>query len=62
MLSMSTIRKDFVASHLRAQLFRLRNVLNNVEGEEEIDCGYAYENLKQIEESLRQIRKLCMSN
>jgi len=62
MQAMSSIRRDFVASHLRSQLSRLRNVLENIEEEEHIDSGYADESLKQIEVTLRNIRKLCLEN
>ena len=57
--SMTSIRRDFVASNLRLQLNRLRGILDNIEEEEAVDCGYANESLKQIETNLRQIRKLC---
>jgi len=62
MQAMSSIRRDFVASHLRSQLNRLRSVLENIEEEEHIDSGYADESLKQIEMTLRSIRKLCLEN
>jgi len=61
MSAMSSIRKDFVAGHLRSQLNRLRSVLDTIE-EESVDCGYAHESLKAIELDLRQIRKLCSNN
>jgi len=57
---MSAIRKDFIASSLRSQLNRLNRILSTVE-EEQIDCDYAYESLREIESHLRQIRKLCVS-
>jgi hypothetical protein len=59
MWTMSTIRRDFVASHLRSQINRLRGILNNIENEDGIDCDYATESLKSIEEKLRQIRRIC---
>ena len=62
MQAMSTIRRDFVASHLRSQLSRLRNVLESIEEEGHIDPGYADETLKQIEMTLRNIRKSCLDN
>jgi hypothetical protein len=61
MQNMSTIKRDFVASHLRSQLKRLYSILGNIE-EEKVDCGYRFESLREIENNLRQIRKLCVSN
>ena len=62
MQAMSTIRRDFVASNLRSQLSRLRNVLESIEEEEHMDYGYADESLKQIEMTLRDIRKSCLTD
>ncbi len=59
--TMSSIRRDFVASHLRSQISRLRNILSTIE-EEDADNMYASESLKEIEVNLRQIRKLCVEN
>ncbi len=61
MNTMSSIRRDFVASHLRNQINRLRSILDNIE-EERADCDYADQSLKEIEGGLRQIRKLCVDN
>ena len=60
MNSMTSIRRDFVASNLRSQLNRLRHILDNIEEETAVDCEYANESLKEIETNLRQIRKLCV--
>jgi hypothetical protein len=62
MNSMSTIRRDFIASHLRSQLNMLNRILSNIEEEDKVACDYAHESLKEIEANLRQIRKLCMNN
>lgn len=59
---MSTIRKDFVVTHLRSQLNRLSKILNKIEDVEKADSELAYESLKEIEENLRNIRKLCLDN
>ena len=59
MQAMSAIRKDFVASHLRSQVNSLKNILDNIEEENKVDCDYACESLREIETKLRQIRKLC---
>lgn len=58
--AMSNIRRDFLASHLRSQISRLRSILNNIEDEHSVDSDYAYESLREIEGSIRQIRKLCV--
>lgn len=60
--AMSSIRRDFVASHLRSQISRLRTILNNIEDEDSVDGDYAYESLREIEGTIRQIRKLCVEN
>lgn len=62
MESMSTMRRDFVASNLRSQLNRLQNILNDIEVGGNVDCQNADISLKEIEIGLRQVRKLCLSN
>jgi hypothetical protein len=57
---MSSIRRDFVASHLRSQLIRLRNILDNIEKEKQIDCGYTGDSIKEVEAGLRLIRRLSV--
>jgi len=59
---MSMVRKDFVASHLRSQLNRLQNVLDNIEEENKVECDFAAQSLKEVETSLRKIRKICVNN
>ncbi|MFA5114752.1 MAG: hypothetical protein WC469_01640 [Candidatus Omnitrophota bacterium] len=59
---MSSMRKEFITSHLRLQLNRLRGVLSNMEEERACNCNYAHESLKEIENSLRKIRKLYANN
>jgi hypothetical protein len=59
---MSSIRREFVASHLRSQLDRLHHVLGNIEEANKVDCDYTHSTLKEIENNLRQIRKLCVNN
>ena len=56
---MPAIRKDFVASHLRSQVNNLKNILDNIEEENKVDCDYTSESLREIETKLRQLRKLC---
>jgi exonuclease VII large subunit len=62
MYTMSNIHKDFLASNIRSQINRLRDVLINLETENSLDRGYANGALKDIEVNLRQIRKLCQEN
>lgn len=62
MQSMSMMRKDFVASYLRSQLNRLQDVLDNIEEESKVECGFAADSLREVETSLRKIRKMCVNN
>ena len=59
---MSSIRKEFVASHLRSQVNQLCKLLDNIEEGDSIDCEFANDSLKEIETGLRQIRKVCSDN
>ena len=59
---MSMVRKYFVASHLRSQLNRLQNVLDNIKEENKVECDLAAQSLKEVETSLRKIRKICVNN
>ncbi len=60
MNTISSIRKDFLASHLRSQLGRLSSILNNIEEDRIVDGECASNSLKEVELNLRQIRKLCV--
>lgn len=62
MQSMSMMRKDFVASYLRSQLNRLQDVLDNIEEESKVECDFATDSLREVETSLRKIRKMCVNN
>jgi len=62
MQTMSSIRKDFVATHIRVQLERLRNILESVEECDAVDSTYAEESLRRIESDIRSIRKICLNN
>jgi hypothetical protein len=59
---MSWDARIFVASHLRSQLTRLQNVLDNIEEANKVECDFAAENLKEVETNLRKIRKIYMNN
>ena len=58
MPTMVDLRKDFIGGHLRSQIETLKGVLTTMETENSMDDGYIDENLRRIEKSLRQIRKL----
>ena len=60
--TMSSMRRDFIASHLRSQMERLSGLLRNIENEDRFDLNYGDESLRRIEINLRQIRKSCLSN
>lgn len=59
MWAMSSIRRDFLASHLRTQVDRLRIILNIIENEDGVDCEYTTQSLREIEHNIRQLRKVC---
>ncbi|MFA5362841.1 MAG: hypothetical protein WC335_06325 [Candidatus Omnitrophota bacterium] len=61
MQAMSIIRRDFAANNLRRQLDYLHNIVDNL-GKEKVDGDRAGESLREIENNLRQIRKLCINN
>jgi len=56
-----TPRKDMLASQLRSQAERLKEVLGSVE-EENSDIDYIKTCLKEIEINLRRIRKTCVDS
>ena len=60
--TMSNMRRDFIAGNLRSQINRLSNILISLEEDRRVDCEYTNESLKEIENRLRQIRKLCANN
>jgi hypothetical protein len=62
METMSNMRREFIAGNLRSQINRLSNILINLEEDRKVDCEYTNESLKEIENRLRQIRKLCANN
>jgi hypothetical protein len=55
---MSRLHEDFVASHIRSQIVKLRNLVNNLEHESGFENGYLSKNLRDVELSLRQLRKI----
>jgi hypothetical protein len=62
MQTMSTIRREFVATHIRSQINQLRRILTNIEEENTVDGAFTQDVLREIEAHLRQIRKLCIDN
>ena len=59
MQTMSNIRRDFVATHLRSQINSLGKILEHIEKEKDFEFDYADESLKGVENNLRQLRKIC---
>jgi hypothetical protein len=59
---MTSVRKDFIASHIRSQIATLQDALGCIEsaGLFEEDC--ASELLKKVEMNLRQLRKFGERN
>jgi hypothetical protein len=58
---MLDMRQDFIVAHLRSQINRLRSVLDIVE-ERSFNPEFVSESLKHIENNLKQIRKIWISN
>ena len=58
MQKLTNLHADFVASHLRNIITRLQGVLRFVEKESVPEDAYIIENLKGIEVSIKQLRKL----
>jgi hypothetical protein len=55
---MSETRRELVASHLRSQINALQGVLKSLENEGEFNEHWMSEDLRRIENMLRQLRKL----
>jgi hypothetical protein len=53
----SGIRKEFMASSIKSQMNRFSRILNVIENDEVVDTGHFDSSLKEIEISLRKIRK-----
>jgi hypothetical protein len=52
------MRRDFIASHLRSQIYTLQTVLKDIESDYDFNEEGATEDLKKVENMLRQIRKV----
>jgi hypothetical protein len=59
---MSEIRRDLVASHLRSQIDTLQGLLKGLENEEEFNEFWMSEDLRRVENMLRQLRKLKLND
>ena len=57
MHTMSSLRKDYLASHLRSQMNTLKAVLEAMEHSNEIEDDYASESLKRVEINIRNLRQ-----
>jgi hypothetical protein len=53
---MSSLQKDFVASHLHSQLITLQQLLDDIESSEDSGYDYALESLRRVETDLRKLR------
>ena len=53
----SGIRKEFMASSIKSQMNRFTRILNVIENDDVVDTGHFDSSLKEIEISLRRIRK-----
>lgn len=60
--TMSSLQKDFVASHLRSQLANLHNILEIVENSDMPEDSYIEESLTMVEKELRRVRNFYMNN
>jgi hypothetical protein len=59
MRMLSSLRKDYIASHLRSQLNTLLSVLQTIEDSELIEDDYTDESLKRVEINIRRLRREC---
>jgi hypothetical protein len=57
MYTMSSLRKDYVASYLRSQVSTLRAVLEAMENSNMIEDDFANESLKRVEINIKNLRK-----
>jgi len=62
MQTMSNIHRDVIASHLRLQIEKINGVLVHIAEDENLDCAYANRSLKEIEENLKKLRKICIDS
>ncbi len=58
MQKLTSLHVDFVASHLRHSITKLQNIHDFVEKESFSGDEYVVENLKDVETTLKQLRKL----
>jgi hypothetical protein len=59
MKGLSTLRRDYIASHLRYQLATLRSVIDDIENSNRVEESYVDESLKRVAANLSRLRKLC---
>ena len=60
--TISSMKRDFLASHLRSQIFTLQSVLKVIENDEEVNEMGTNEDLRKVEGVLRNLRKLNANN
>ena len=56
MKRISSVQKDFIASHLRLQLTTLQQLLSAVEASDKIEQQYTLESLRRVESNVRNLR------
>jgi hypothetical protein len=57
MYTMSSLRKDYIASYLRSQMNTLRVVLEAMENSNRIEDDFANESLRRVEINIKNLRK-----
>ena len=54
--SITSLEKDFMASHLRYQLITLQKLLEDIQNTDRTEFDYTIESLKRVESSIRKLR------
>ncbi len=54
--TMTSLDKDFIASHLRSQVNTLQRLLEEIQNVYGFEFDYALESLKRVESSIRRLR------
>ena len=59
---LSGLQKDYLISHMQAQLNTLKDVLFNLQHSEYLQRDYVDESLKELERTVHMMRKINLSN
>jgi hypothetical protein len=57
MYTMSSLRKDYVASYLRSQMSTLRAALEAMENSNKIEDDFVNESLRRVEINIKHLRR-----